>query len=79
MNEYRVVASIHNDLHTPEVVKNPFAKDRGHSTSIHIIRCNSIEEIPDLFLDVCGDECYGMTNRIYWYVDAGDGWVLTDL
>ena len=79
MQEYRVVASIHNDLCTSEVVKNPFAKDRGHSTSIHTIRCKSIEEIPDLFLDVCGDECYRMGSRIYWYVDAGDGWVLTDL
>ena len=79
MKEYHVVASIYNDLHTPAVVRRPLAKEPGHSTSIHTIRCKSIEEIPDLFLDVCGDECYGMGSRIYWYVDAGDGWVLTDL
>lgn len=79
MKEYRVVASIHNDLLMPSVVKNPLAKAPGHSTFIHIVKCTSLEEIPDVFIDICGDECYGMNDRIYWYVDAGDGWVLTDL
>ena len=79
MNEYRVFASIYDDLHTPAVVRRPFAKEPGHSTSIHTIKCNSLEEIPDKFLDVCGDECYGMKKRIYWYVDDGNRWVLADL
>lgn len=79
MKEYRVVASIYNDLHTPAVVRRPLAKKPGYSTSIHTVTCNSLEEIPDKFLDVCGDECYGMESRIYWYVESGNGWVLTDL
>ena len=79
MKDYRVGASIYNDLLTPAVVRKPWAKERGFSTSIHMVKCNSLEEIPDLFLDVCGDECDGMKDRIYWYVDTGDGWVLTDL
>ena len=79
MKEYRVVASIHNDLHTPAVVNNSLSKAPGHSTSVHTIRCNSLEEIPDLFLDVCGNECSGMNTRMYWYVDTVTGWVLTEL
>ena len=79
MKEYHVLASIHNDLHTSAVVKKSYAKNPGHSTSIHLIKCNSLEEIRDLFLDVCGDECYGMSSRMYWYVNDGTGWVLTDL
>ena len=79
MKEYRVLASIHDDLLTPAVVKNPLAKAPGHSTSVYTIKCNSLEEIPDLFVDVCGNECYGMNTRMYWYVDAGNGWELTDL
>lgn len=79
MKEYRVVASIYNDLHTPAVVKNLLAKAPGHSTSVHTIRCNSLEEIHDLFLDICGNECSSMNTRMYWYVDAGNGWELTGL
>ena len=79
MKEYHVLVSVHNDLNTPAVLTKHHAKERGQSTSIYTIRCNSIEEIPDLFLDVCGDECYGMKSRMYWYVDAGYGWILTDL
>ncbi len=79
MKEYHVVASIYNDLLKPNVVIKPWTKKPGCSTSIHMIKCESLEEIPDLFLDVCGNECYGMKSRIYWYVDAGNSWVLTDL
>lgn len=79
MKEYRVLASIHDDLLTPAVVENPQSKAHGHSTNIHTIRCNSLEEIPNLFLAVCGDKCLGMNSRMYWYVDAGNGWVLTNL
>lgn len=79
MKEFRVIASIYNDLHTPAVVKNPLAKEPGYSTSVHTIKCNYLEKIPDLFLNVCRNECDGMKDRIYWYVDAGNGWVLTDL
>lgn len=79
MKEYHVLASIHNDLLTEAVVKNPRSKDPGHSTNIHIIMCDSLEEIRDLFLDVCGDDCLGMNSCMYWYVDDGSGWVLTDL
>ena len=79
MKEYRVVASIHHDLLKQLVDRNSSAKASRHSTSIHTIKCKSLEEMPDLFLDVCGNECYGMDSRIYWYVDAGDGWVLTEL
>ena len=79
MTEHRVLASIYNYLLTPAVVENPLVKAPGHSTSVHTITCNSLEEIPDLFIDVCGNECYGMNTRMYWYVDAGNGWELTDL
>lgn len=79
MKEYRVVASIYNDLLTLAVVRKPWVKERGFSTSIHSLKCNSLEEIPDIFLGVYGDKCDGMKDRVYWYVDAGDGWVLTNL
>ena len=79
MEEYSVVASIYNDLLTSVAVKKPFAQNSGLSTSIYQIRCNAIQEIPDLFLDFCGDECNRMKSRIHWYIDAGDGWILTDL
>ena len=79
MREYRVFASIFNDLLTTDAWKHPLAKECGHVSSVHTINCNAIEEIPDLFLNVCGNECGGMNSRIHWYVDAGDGWVLTDL
>ena len=79
MKEYRVLASIHDDLLTPAVVKNPLSKAPGHSTKIHTIMCDSLEEIPNLFLGVCGDECDEIKDRVYWYVDAGNGWTLTDL
>ena len=79
MKEYRVVASVFNDLHTPEVVRNPLAKAPGYSTSVHTIKCDSLEEIRDAFLAEYGNECREMRTRMYWYVDDGDGWVLTDL
>lgn len=79
MTEYRVLASIYDYLLTPAVVKNPRSNAPGHSTNIHTIKCDSLEEIRDAFLDVCGDECIGMNSRIYWYVDDGTGWKLTDL
>lgn len=79
MKEYRVVASIYDDLHTSAVVKRPMLKELGLCTSVHTIKCDSLEEIPDLFLGVCGQECDRIKDRVYWYVDAGNGWELTDL
>lgn len=79
MEEYSVIASIHNNLLTSVAAKKPFVHDCGHTTTIYQIRCNAIEEISDLFLNFCGNECSRMKSRIYWYINAGDGWILTDL
>ena len=79
MKKYYVVASIFDDLHTENVVRNPWAKDPRFSTKVHEITCNSLEEIPDLFLDVCETEFNQMNSRTYWYVNDGNGWVLADL
>ena len=79
MKEYRVVASTYNDLCTPDALRRPFIKEFGQVSSIHVIKCKSLDEIPDLFIDVCGSECDQMKNRIYWYVDEGNDWSLTEL
>ena len=79
MREYRVLASIYDDLLTSAVVKNLQSGEAGYSTNIHTIKCDSLEEIQDAFLDICGNECIGMNTRMFWYVDDGTGWKLTDL
>ena len=75
MKEYQVLASIYDDLLTPKAVTRTLLQELGHCTTVHTIKCDSIDEIPDLFLDRYGNECIYMRNCIiYWYVKTESGW-----
>lgn len=79
MKEYQVVASVYEYLLTTKVLKRPMIEEFGFYTPVHTIKCDSPEEIPDLFLDQFGQECHRMKTRIYWYVNDGNGWMRIDL
>ena len=78
MKEYRVMASVYDDLLTPAEVRRILLKEFGHNSSIYTIKCDSVQEIPDLFLDAHGEECIYMRDQIHWYVETEKGWQLLD-
>ena len=78
MKEYRVMASVYDDLLTPAAVRRTLLKEFGHYTSTYTIKCDSVQEIPDLFLDMYWEECIYMRDQIHWYIKTEKGWQLLD-
>ena len=71
MKEYRVVASIYSDLHTPDVVRRSLVKEPEYSTDVHAISCESIENLYEVYIDRYGGEFAQSGKYPYLYAETG--------
>ena len=67
MTEYRDGASIYSDLHTPDVVRRSLVKEPGYSTDVHLISCESIEDLYEVYIDRYGKEFCRLGKHPYLY------------
>ena len=74
MKEYQVMASIYGDLLEPSVTKRTNVFDLPCHTPIHMITCETLEELRDLFLIEYGEECGDLRGYIYLYAKIDNAW-----
>lgn len=74
MKRYPVMASVFNNLCEQSCVRNIYWCPEIQHTPIHIIECEYIDELPDLFVNAYGHECDMLGYNIYFYAFISDKW-----
>ena len=74
MKKYQVMASVYDDLATEQALTRVYFQNPAYYTSISTISCESIEDLPELFLDKHGEECDRLRGPAYLYAQIGGQW-----
>ncbi len=75
MVEYLVVATVYRDLKDSIRDVGAHALELNVCTSIKSIKCNSIKEIPEIFLNNYGEEIDALCRKeAYLYLKTEKGW-----
>lgn len=74
MKKYEVMGSIYRDALQERFDILNKALDRPCYTQIYSIQCESIEEIPDRFLDEHDEDLRNLPGHVYLWIKDGNEW-----
>lgn len=74
MKEFLVMASVYGDLTTEQALARRYFDTPAYYTPIFTISCESIDDLPDVFLDKCGRECDRLRGYVYLYAKSDGSW-----
>ena len=74
MKEFQVMVSVYGDLTTEQTRTRIYFNTPAYCTPIFTISCESIDDLPDLFLDRHGEDCDRLRGHVYLYAKSDGPW-----
>ena len=74
MKNYKIMASIYDDLTTERALTRIYFYPSACFTPIFTISCESTDDLPELFLDRYGEACDYLRGHVYLYAKDDGPW-----
>jgi len=74
MQQFQVMASVYDDLTTEQALTRIYFYTPAYCTPIFTISCESIDDLPDVFLDKHGEDCDRLHGYVYLYAKSDGSW-----